>query len=52
MIIDVTGTLLTPGNHGENFEGNGERRDKNEKLIECCCHECDYNLECYPDYKK
>ena len=49
MIIDVTGTLLTPGNHGKNCEVNGEHRDGNENLIECCCDECDYYLECYPE---
>ena len=24
MIIDITGTILTPGNSGDNFLGNGE----------------------------
>ena len=40
MIIDVSGTILTPGNWGKECLGNGERAD-----IECCCDECDY-LQC------
>lgn len=36
----------TPGNGGKNCPGNGESRDKNGILIECCCDECDYYLCC------
>ncbi len=45
MIIDVTGTILTPGNHGKDCLGNGEHFDKDGKPIICCCDECDY-LKC------
>lgn len=51
-IIDVTGTVLTPGNHGENCAGNGEHIDENAKIIECCCDECNYFLECFSEYEK
>ena len=37
MIIDITGTILTPGNNGNDCLGNGEHPE-----IECCCDECDY----------
>ena len=43
MIIDITGTVLTPGNLGEDCLGNGEHDG-----IECCCNECDYMLCCLP----
>ncbi len=46
MIIDVTGTVLTPGKNGNNCLGNGLHYDKNGFLIECCCDECDYALCC------
>lgn len=52
MIIDVMGNILTPGNNGEYCECNGEHKNENGKLIECCCDECDYFLECFPDWKK
>ena len=51
MIIDITGTMLTPGNDGKDCLGNGEHPN-----IECCCDECDYlqccleshdSMECY-----
>ena len=41
MIIDITGTILTPGNLGKDCLGNGEHAG-----IECCCNECDYMLCC------
>lgn len=44
MIIDITGIILTPGNEVNNCLGNGEHKDKNGNLIECCCDECDYYL--------
>lgn len=40
MIIDITGTVLIPGDEGGNCPGNG--LDPN---IECCCDECDY-MQC------
>lgn len=49
MIIDITGTILTPGNNGDDCLGNGEHEG-----IECCCDECDYMLCCldnrYPSH--
>ena len=48
LIIDVTGTILLPGNQGKDCPGNGTNPG-----IECCCDECDYLLCCidteYPD---
>ena len=41
LIIDVTGTILTPGNQGKDCLGNGEHPE-----VECCCDECDYLLCC------
>ena len=41
MIIDVTGTILIPGNRGNECPGNGAA-----PTIECCCDECDYMLCC------
>ena len=41
MIIDVTGTILIPGNDGRDCPGNGLHPG-----IECCCDECDYYLCC------
>ena len=42
MIIDITGTILIPGNKGRDCPGNGEHPG-----IECCCNECDYMLCCF-----
>ncbi len=47
FIIDISGVILTPGNHGKNCKGNGYHKSKLGKTIECCCDECDYFLECY-----
>ena len=41
MIIDISGTILVPGNMGKDCPGNGEHPD-----IACCCNECDYMLCC------
>lgn len=46
MIIDITGVELTPGNRGKDCLGNGEHRDSNGNIIECCCDECDYLICC------
>ena len=48
MATDVTGILLIPGNNGDNCFGNGKHTDKNGTIIECCCDECDYFLDCFP----
>ena len=40
-----TGIVLSPGFQGENCMGNGKHPGK-----ECCCDECDYYLECFPDW--
>lgn len=42
MIIDITGTVLTPGNGGKDCLGNGYHDG-----IECCCDECDYMKCCF-----
>ena len=42
MIIDVTGVVLVPGNHGKDCPGNGE-----DPEVECCCDECDYMMCCF-----
>ena len=52
VIIDVTGTILTPGNNGKYCLGNGEHYDKKGNLIECCCDECDYMLLCFDIFNK
>ena len=41
MIVDVTGTILMPGNRGKDCLGNGTFAE-----VECCCDECDYKLCC------
>ena len=38
MIVDVDGTILTPGNLGIDCQENGGEQ--------CCCDECDYLLCC------
>lgn len=50
MITDVTGVPLTPGNEGEYCLGNGKHKDVFGDLIDCCCDECDWFLECFPKY--
>lgn len=45
MIIDITGTDLTPGNCGKDRLGNGEHPG-----IECCCEECDYMICCLENH--
>lgn len=44
-ILDVTGAELTPGKPDE-CQGNGEHPD-----FEICCDECDYYLDCFPDWE-
>ena len=41
MIIDITGTKLTPGNIGKDCLGNGYHES-----IERCCDECNYLMCC------
>ena len=50
--MDVTGIKLTPGNGGKDCLGNGEYYDENGILIECCCNECDYMVECLTSEEK
>ena len=45
MIIDITGTILIPGNMGKDCPGNGLQEG-----VECCCDECDYMLCCLPEH--
>ena len=49
-IIDVTGVELTPGDP-EKCLGNGEHIDTDGKLIECCCDECDYLMDCVGKFR-
>lgn len=44
-LIDPTGIKLTPSWHGKECLGNGENPG-----IECCCDECAFFLECWPEY--
>lgn len=46
MIIDITGTVLIPGNKGDDCPGNGEHYDEDGELICICCDECDYYICC------
>ena len=41
MIVDITGTILIPGNLGRDCPGNGS-----EDISICCCDECDYLMCC------
>ncbi len=50
FIVDVTGTILTPGNCGKDCLGNGEHYNRRGEIIECCCDECDYFLCCADDF--
>ena len=50
MIIDITGTILMPGNNGNDCPGNGEHYDKNGNLIGICCDECDFYVCCMSDF--
>ena len=47
MIDPGTGILLSPGDHGEVYIGNGDNPGN-----ECCCDECDYYLCCFPDWNE
>lgn len=48
MLIDITGTILIPGNRGIDCPGNGSHLDEAGKEVECCCDECDY-MQCCTD---
>lgn len=50
MIIDGKEIVLAPSNQGRECIGDGEHTDENGNLIECCCDECNYYLECFPQY--
>ena len=45
MFVDITGTILIPGNKGVNCPGNGMNT-----LVECCCDECDYMQCCQSEH--
>lgn len=45
MVIDITGTILTPGNLGKDCMGNRQHPE-----TECCCEECDYMLCCLENH--
>ncbi len=47
MIDSSTGIPLTPSYHGVRCAGNGLHPG-----LECCCDECDYYLECFPDWQE
>lgn len=47
MIDPSTGTKLTPSPAGRECLGNGTWPG-----YECCCDECDYLLECFPEQLK
>lgn len=44
-IIDGTGAELLPG-EPERCQGNGQN-----PAFECCCDECDYFIECFPEWE-
>ena len=46
MIIDITGTVLIPGNMGRDCPGNGLH-----EVYPCCCDECDYMLCCIEEHR-
>lgn len=46
LIDPCTGALLWPG-VPERCPGNGEHPE-----YECCCDECPYYSECFPDWKE
>lgn len=46
LIDPSTGTKLTPSFRGKECLGNGSWPG-----YECCCDECDYYLECFPDWR-
>ncbi len=50
MIVDVTGTVLIPGNRGRECPGNGESIGKEGNMIRCCCDECAYMQCCLEDH--
>lgn len=45
MLDPGTGILLTPCYHGQGCLGNGDNPG-----YECCCDECDFYLECFPEW--
>jgi hypothetical protein len=42
---------ITPSNEGEACLGNGETADTYGNLIECHCEECDFYLQCFPNWQ-
>ena len=42
--------IFIPSLHGKDCPSDGHHFDENGNEIECCCDECDYYLECFPEY--
>ena len=51
MLVDITGTILIPGDMGKNCPGNGLHKDEQGEWKECCCDECDYMICCTDLYR-
>ena len=45
--VEEPEVTITPSYHGELCQGSGE-----DPAHECRCDECDYYLECFPDWKR
>lgn len=50
MFIDVTGIELTPGNNGLDCLGDGQHKDEDGNVIECCCDECNFLMCCLSEH--
>lgn len=49
MIVDITGTVLTPGKYGRDCLGNGNHQNQQGEYL-CCCDECDYYQCCIEEH--
>ena len=47
QIDPSTGIPITPNYHGKDCLGSGDHPG-----YECCCDECDYYIDCFPDWDK
>lgn len=47
LIDPSTGVTLTPSWHGELCAGSGD-----QDPMTCCCDECPFYLECFPDWQE
>lgn len=50
LIIDITGTLLTPGCGGMGCKGNGDYINIFGTPVECCCNGCNYMMCCLDEH--